>query len=499
MGEIKLLLLSVLVAASGASAAQAAPPPSSGKLAVVAFGECSDPGLTLATRSVRHALTRSLGAKTLSEEATAAPAGGLPGPSLDELRRILEVGKTHFLNLSHEEAESTLRASLPDIDRLPLGPQRWEAFWETRAWLARVLQHAGKRGKATELFLQVLRVNEEFALDRVEFPPSSRELVETTRSLLPGLPRSRLAVTTSSGKGQVYLNGFSVGPAPFQKKLINGEYSLVVADGPKRSFVRRLTLGQETAITVDLDRESRFSAEGGPCFRSGPDRSERLQAVPLIAASLGVEQLVVVRVERLGGEDYVAAALVEVAKGREVREARVRREGLRVPPLARLAQFVLTGEGSPDPLPEDEVPDEALLPPPKLASATSAPAEPDQAIKSSESGGMKWQRPVAYALWGAALVLGGVGIYEHVHTNDLEAEAGALVTEKGGGLASMEAKARYDELLGSAESARSARTGLLVGAAAAALGGGAFFAWSVLPGTDATGGTQVTVSLAGRF
>jgi len=478
-----LVAIVTLLLASSATGARA---PES-RIAVVAFGECKDAALVEAAHNLRVGFAASADTRFLSEEATAAPAGGMPGPSLDELRRVLETGRTEFLNLDSARAEKTLRGALPDIDRLPLGPQRWEMYWETRAWLTRIVQYVGESTRTTEFLLPILRVQEDFQLNRVDFPPSLRERLELTRSILPGLPRFKLAIATKTGKGQVYLNGFAVGAAPFERRVLGGDYQIVVTDGPRRSFVRALSLGSDTSIMVDLDREAPFVAEGGPCYQSGTERDERLRAAAVVATALGADQIVAVRLERLGGEDYIAAALVEVAKGREVREGRIRREGGRLPPLRRLGQFVLTGEGSPEPEKNEALPAEAI--------AQAEPAPPTRASPT----GLDWRRPVAYALWGAALVLGGVSAYEFVHAGELEAEAGSLLT-KDGALVSPQAKPRYDQLQTAIPEARNLGTGLAVGAGIAAVGGGAVFIWSIAT-TRGPQGSQVaaTVTLAGNF
>ncbi|HEY3449286.1 MAG TPA: hypothetical protein VGK67_23220 [Myxococcales bacterium] len=467
-------------------------PATDGRMVVLGFGDCADPALAAATRAVRAKVQGAL-----PEEATAAPAGGLPGMSLEEIRRTLETGKTAFLNLD-PKAEPTLRELLPQIDRLPLGPARWELFWETRAWLARVLQHGNQKAKATELYLQILRVNEEFQLSRVDFPPSSRDLLEMTRSLTPSLPRSKLMVTSRGGKGQVYLNGFAVGPVPFSRSIIGGDYEVVVADGPRRSFLRRIKLAADSSLEVDLEREAPFDRAAGPCYQTGEAREERLKAAASLAGALGAGRVVAVRLEKLGGEDYVAAALVEVARGRETREGRVRRDSGRVPNLGRLAQFVLTGEGSPDPEPEPEpaketaqeataVPTEAVAPVPAGAAPATQASEPT-----------KWQRPVAYVLWGLALAAGGVAVYEHVHAGELEKEMAGLVNPDGSLKVGADVP-RYRSLNAELQTARTMRLGLGIGAGVAAAAGVGSFVWSVVPGQSSQGTPQVSLMVAGNF
>jgi hypothetical protein len=198
----------------------------------------------------------------------------------------------------------------------------------------------------------------------------------------------------------------------------------------------------------------------------------------LVAGALHASQIIAVRSERLGGEDYVAAALIEVPKGREVREGRVRREGGKLPQLTRLAQFVLTGEGSPDPLP---------------VAASSAPPPTGKPPKL-------WQGPLSYALLGAAAVLAGVAIYEQIHAGDLQRQMDALVV---GGQVPSADYPKYLSLRSSATDARNARTGLAIGAGVVGLGGGAFLAWSLWPepraGTAGRSTLATGIAISGNF
>ncbi|MGC4122366.1 MAG: PEGA domain-containing protein [Myxococcales bacterium] len=480
---MRVLLATLLLLALPESGLAASPATSDGGIAVLGFGDCANPVLANATRAVR---TRVDGA--LSEQATAAPGGGLAAMSVEEVRRTLEMGKTAFLNLD-PKAESTLRDLLPQIDHLPLGTARWELFWETRAWLARVLQHGGQKAKATELYLQILRVDEDFQLSKVDFPPSSRDLLDLTRQLSPSFPRARLTVAARGGKGQVYLNGFAVGPAPFSKALIAGDYEVVIADGTRRSFVRRVKLAADTTVEVDLEREAPFAPAAGPCYQTGASREERLKAAATLAGALGTSRVVAVRLERLGTEEYVAAALVEVAKGRETREGRVRHETAKLPSLGRLAQFVLTGEGSPDPVPESV---EAKESAPAEAVAPAASTRP---MSTSSSESLKWQRPVAYALWGLALAAGGVAVYEQVHAGDVEKEISTHLRPDGS-LISSDDEAPYNQLKAELNTTKALRTGMAVGAGVAAAAGVGLFVWSVVPSQDGRG---ASLMVAGNF
>lgn len=444
----------------------------SGRLAVVGFGRCEDGVLTSAVRLLRSELSARADARVLTEEATAAPGGGLPRGTLAEVHRIIEAGKAEFLNLNAPRAEQTLRGALPLIDALLPGQARWEAFRSARIQLARVLQYAGQQSKASEFLMDILRVQEDFSLDAMEFPPSFRELLEVSRSALAGLPRFDLKVQAGSPGASVFVNGYAAGVAPLVRRMVGGSYELVVSDASGRSFTRSLALAGDTRIEVDPVREGRFRPAAGPCLDGEVTREERLSLAALLASVLPIEQLVAVRVEVLGTERYVAAALIEPSLGREVREGRVRLEGGALPALDRLAQFVLTGQGAPGPGAGKQVA-VPLPPPPPLpvAFAADLPGEP-------AGRGGRWQRPASLALAGVALGLGGAAGYQQWRAGNLDDELAALVVAGTGGAIRPEDLPRSQQLAADYEVARGRRDGFAIGAGVAAAAAGGLFAWS---------------------
>ncbi|HCF59698.1 MAG TPA: hypothetical protein DFS52_17100 [Myxococcales bacterium] len=466
----------LLTAAAGSAKQDESPrEPNERSLAVVAFGRCEQAPLGEATRALRREVTPVANARVLSEAETAEPGGGLPRVSVEEVRRAIEAGRTDFLNLNIAHAEKTLWAVLPEIDRLPIGPERWNAYWSTRVHLARVLEYLGRKPKATELFLEILKVQEDFSLNRIEFPPSTREQLELTRSLMAGLPRYKLTVTSRKPGQPVFVNGFPLGKTPFEKSMVSGTYALVVGEPHRHAFVRQVLLQADTVLEVEPEREAGFRRELGPCFEAGPDREERLALIAALAPALGADEIIAVRLERLGAEDYLAAALVEVRRGREVREGRVRLEQPTLPRLADLARFALTGEGEPGRV--------ELVDPSSYSQG------------DHRSGSNHWLPAAGWILAGATAVLGGVAVYEHWRASGLQADAEALL--KNGALSHLD-KPEYDRLRADAASARGLRNKLAIGAGASAVGAGVSFGLMLLPGERGRA-PSLTAAVASSF
>lgn len=536
---VAVLLCSTQAAAASGGARSTPTPTEPERLAVIGVGVCDEPKLAEASRAMRTALETHLGSKVLSEEATAEPAGGLERTSLEEVRRAIESGKSEFLNLNIARAEKTLKGVLPEVDRLPLGPQRWEAYWGARAHLARLYQYSDQKQKATELFLDVLRVQESFQLSRIEFPPSARDLLESTRSLLQALPRFTLKVVSREAGAQVYVNGFPVGRTPFERKMASGTYEVVVGDAKLHSFVRKVPLVADTTLDLDVVQEGRLLGDRGPCWRA-QDRKERLAGAALVASRLTADQVVTVRFEKLGEEEYLAAALLEVGRGREVREGRVRLERGALPPLARLAQFVLTGEGNLESPPAPPPAARVEPAPPPVAAASQGPAPAAEALKSpygddddapvkpvtlsasgtklvdddaaavapaappstQASGATAWQRPTAWALAVVAVVAVGVAVAEQVHLGSLQNDLAGLVIPGSDGAIAPSDVPRMNSLRSGINSATVLRTGMAICAGAAAVGSGVLFVLSIDRSPHpqgASGGTAVSMAIAGSF
>jgi len=170
LAEAIAILAGILAAAPSAESAGEFAPDWRGRVAVVAVGDCSDASLQETARALRLEVALLLPDRTIGEDETATPAGGLPHRSLTEVRRALEAGKADFFKLG-STAEQTLLSVLPDIDTLPPGPERWRAYWEVRAWLARFAQENNKQSRASALLAQILRLDETFRLGSGDFPP----------------------------------------------------------------------------------------------------------------------------------------------------------------------------------------------------------------------------------------------------------------------------------------------------------------------------------------
>ncbi len=331
-----------LIAWAAVGAAPAAPredpAPALSEVAVVGFGRCDDPRLGRLVRALRAELKLQSPGPVLSEEATSAPAGGLQTLAVEEILRAVEAGRSGTSNQKYAKAQSMLRGVFREVDRLPPGEGRWAIATQARVELARAYFFDERRADADAAMLDVLRVQEDLKLEAPFLPPSAfHRAFEEARASLRKARRFSLKVSSAKPGARVFLSGREVGRTPFERALAEGTYELLVGEPEAHGFARTVRLRADTSVEVDVALESRFRAGAGPCFEVGPSRDERLAAAALVAGALAVDDLVSLRFERVGNDEFIAGALLEAGRGCELREGRQRVEAGQLPAMKGLA------------------------------------------------------------------------------------------------------------------------------------------------------------------
>src|SRR3990172_1699928 len=204
--------------------------PSEPRMAVVAFGRCGDLRLGQAARELRGELRQQQGPAVLSEDDTAVPGGGLPRSTLEEIRRAIASGRTDFENQNYGKAIATFRSVLPEIDRLPPGADRWGVAALARVEFAHVAFFNEWRGQASETFFEILRIQEDLKLEPLNYPPYLRGALEEARSAVRKARRFKLRVVSREPGALVFLNGRELGKTPFERKLVGGNYEVLVGE-----------------------------------------------------------------------------------------------------------------------------------------------------------------------------------------------------------------------------------------------------------------------------
>ncbi len=346
---------------AGAGSAQASSPLSpresnsdSQALAVVGVGSC-DPVLANSTRALREALRALEPERILSEGDTAKLVGGAkvqdllhgaPNPVASKIKE----GREIFLNIEFLQAEQVLREALAEVESLPLGAERWQCWTEARAQLARVYVNLGKPEESAKLHAEILGADLDYRLDPYEYPPSARAAMERIREALKVLPQVKLTVTTPRPGVPVYVESRLLGQTPLESALRVGYYNITVGDRLRRGFTRRVALGSDTHLEIDVEREAKLVGGQGPCYAIDGGDEQRLDAVLEVAGALGASGAVALWQEDMDGTPYLVATLLDGArssanpKGKAVRQVSAANGLGDQVDFAQLATYLLRGE-----------------------------------------------------------------------------------------------------------------------------------------------------------
>lgn len=242
--------------------------------------------------------------------------------------------------------------------------------------------------------------------------------------------------------------------------------------GEALSFPRQLVVkGEETPVLVDLAYEGSISASPFPCLASDGEGEKVLSHAVRLGGTLGVEEVIVVKLEGAdNGPRWLAATVLNVEGGQKLREGGVKTRGLDAPSesLAALVDFVTTGKDQPSIV----IAKPNIQPPWEQPSSGQAVLVPE--VKK-ESGTVRPLRVASYVTLGAgAAALAGAGVVRLA----VQPEWEELTDPKNGHLVSGKIRAgdtRGVQLLRGVAQKQNAMVGLLIGSGAALATGTVLF------------------------
>ena len=459
-----------LLALALALAVEAAP-----RRVVVATGDdCQEAALNSQTLAFYTVLLTRPGESVLSVSEFSERLFPQPSGGFEDLRRQLEAARGQFYEGQHAKATQATEEVLRQVERLPPGEERWRLFVDGQ--LLQALNHRaqGRVKESDAAFRQVLRLAPQHALDPNHFTPSTRQAFEKLRRELTRGPKVRLSVKSTVSLSEVYLDGLLVGETPLELQLPAGTYGLSLKKGAALSFPRQLTLqGEEVPLLVDLAYEGSVTATPFPCLFS-PESDEQLPLYAMrLGGTLGVEEVILVRLESVGaGPQYLAANVIHVEGGRKGRGAGFPTQGLEPRPedLTALVAYITTGQPQPrlvELAPGGALPPQppSLLPPGQEATASARP-------EARQPASLHPLRLTSYAALGAGvLAAGAAGVVRLSAGKDLEELTPRLTAN---GRVSAE-DTRGQQLLTSLVRKSHLMTGLLIGSGVAVAGGGTLF------------------------
>ncbi|MBX5483971.1 MAG: PEGA domain-containing protein [Myxococcaceae bacterium] len=474
-------------------------------MAVLASGDCRDAALLETAQLLRTTLRSRIG-KQLASETLLEDRLGRPTPlSIEVVQRQFAAAQTHFYGAQFERALTELDQLRRDVHRLPMGQPRVEIALAIEAHRGLLLRSIGREREADESFQRMLRLDPTYQLDPIHYPTSTVKHFEELRSAFFRLPQEPLEITSTPAGARVYLDGREVGTTPYLGAVPRGSYRLELQKRDVWSLPRDIVVQGRTSLHVNLDFEG--ALQPGPCISSARSSRERLLRGTQAGAALGVDTVVLLRLEeREPSLRWLAIEMVRVATGELVREGglKVGRNGKAAEDgVAELAQFVLTGRRS-DRIVDLTASAEELGPeraesnedPPKQEVAKSAPAPEVQRSLAPASSAtpaspasteVSWPRIGAVGLVSAGAVALGLGVVTHVQLFQSASRYDALRSKPEPTPADIQAlmteRANF--------SALQTRMILAYGVGAAAAAAGGFLLYRTWPHAGEANGAQV--------
>ncbi|GMU02470.1 hypothetical protein KH5H1_65900 [Corallococcus caeni] len=485
---------------------------------VVSSGDCRDAELSGQSKAFYDALRarpeqRVLGVPEFAERLFPASSR-----SFEDLQRQLDAAQDQFYEGRNARASQLLDDALRDIRRLPPGEPRWKLFAHAQLLHGLNQRAQGKTKDSDAAFLQVLRLQPKYQLDPDQYAPSIRQAFEKLRRDLARTPKVKLSLKSTLPASDVYLEGLGVGQTPLTLELPAGAYELSMVKGDAVSFPRQVQAqGADTPLLVDLAYEGSVTAAPFPCLSAADGNEERTWSHAVrLGGTLGVEEVIVVRLERASsGPKWFAATVLNVEGGQKLREGGFKTQGLDAPgeALSALVDFVTTGR-SPSNLvvmnsANGKAPwDAGSTRGTAASSGTGAELTAPNLLSETDVSGAAASprtglRTASYVAVGAGVAaLGGAGVVRLLAQKDLNGLEDRRAAN-GGQLVSTDARAvaLRDSLVGKSH----LMTGLLVGGGAAVVTGAVLFLVSspakappVTLGVAADG-TGAAASVSGSF
>lgn len=485
---------------------------------VIASGDCKDAELSSQTKALHDTLKARSSENTLSATEFAERLFPQASRSFEDIQRLLDAAQGQFYEGQYARATQTLDDALKEISRLPLGEERWKLYVSAQLLHGLNYRSIGraKEAESDAAFRKVLRIEPHYKLDPSYYAPSTRQAFEKVRRELATSRKVRLSVKSTLPVSEVYLDGFKVGQTPLSLDVPAGTYELALVKDSAVSFPRQIQVnGPDTPVLIDLAYEGSVTASPFPCLAAQETHDKTFGHAIRLGGTLGVEEVIVVRLEQVSsGPKWLAATVLNVEGGQKLREGGLKTQGLDTPAQAlnALVDFVTTGKARG---PVVEPPWGPRSGSEGVSSTPVALGSKDDDLSAPErlggttgpstvtSGGTSGLRVASYVAMGVgAAALGGAGVVRLMAQKDLNDLESRLNAQGRINASDTQALALRNSLA----SKGNAITGLLIGSGAALTTGAVLFLLSpsssapppVLVGIGVEEG-GATATLSGSF
>jgi len=263
-----------------------------------------------------------------------------PRPMQEE-QSMLETVHSKLLLGDYAAAYQGIEEVLDALENAAPSVESWQLIARALAMRGFAQSMQRKTRFSDETFTAILRLDADYQLDHLIFPPTVVQNFERLRETLGKRPKATLSVSSSPSGAMVFANGAPLGQTPLARELLPGAYHIVLEKEGKVSQPWSVQLGLGSPKHLDIPFEWEAAWRTPLCLLG--EEEEAASTSRQMAKSLGASYLV--KVDKLLTKEGVRAVLVDVSSGKTIREGGVLLEdSQREAHLGKLASFILLGK-----------------------------------------------------------------------------------------------------------------------------------------------------------
>ncbi len=367
------------------------------KTVVVGAGDCKDGVLLASLKEFQDAARLQLKGDALEPDAVLRAVKPQATRSIDDIARQIDTARSLLYGGQNERGLELAQDALAELERASPQVKPWPLTVSALVLQAQMLKNLERFKDSNDAFRRILRIEPTFKLDPDGYPPSTLQALETVRKEVQRSKKGALQIASTPG-ALAFVDGRELGKVPLKVELPQGVYRVALTSGEGVSFPRKVTLGREELLQVDLAFEGAVAQQLPLCV-SGETDSAALK----LASSVAAEQVVVLRNSApRGNPPYVTGTLFDVGRGERVRNA-----GVHPAQLRDLMLYLFTGK--PDIVADERKPPEVAAtvprevpPPPRAVEPAAVTVEPTAHVSGA--------RVAGFVLLGVGAALAVTGV-----------------------------------------------------------------------------------------
>ncbi len=283
-----------------------------------------------------------------------------PTAALEARKRVitaLNEGKRKFAEGQFDEAESSLRTALVDVNNASAAMERCGEYCETLAYLAGAQMNKGDEEGARGVLKNLLAIERSFKFDKSIFGNSLVVLAKDVQKQLLREPLVSVNIQSLPTGGKVYLDGAYKGYAPITvNAVVAGRHLLRIERPGAVTYGELVELGgsDESAVKAKLTATPEYGALEGSLDKIAEeiDRGESSAELMRLGPKLRVDRAIIGLVRSTERKVTLECVLVDFKEKRRLARKTRSFEGNEYGELEKEAQrfgnlLLAEGEGGP--------------------------------------------------------------------------------------------------------------------------------------------------------